>query len=212
MSQESEPRRSRREEYAEQTRRDVVDAARTLFAKRGYFSTTVNDIAELGRVSAGTVYQQCGGKQGLLQTLLDMWTTDPLIAESMSAVDEATTLDEGLRILTDAYLLMYQLFDDIAQVVFVTALHDDDAAASLEAANARQRTALHYFAQKVFELGDFSKSFTPDDFADLAMYFYGAQSGFHFTVSVLGWPVERAKKWLFEQFTRSLSAVASSPL
>ena len=74
-AQPAERPRSRRDEYAEQTREAVVASARALFAERGYFATTINDIAAASRVSPGTVYQQCGGKQGLLRTLMDTWTT-----------------------------------------------------------------------------------------------------------------------------------------
>ena len=96
-----EPRRSRRDEYAEQTRQAVVDAARSLFAERGYFATTVNEIAEASRVSPGTVYQQCGGKQGLLRTLMDTWTTAPVVQQTLDLINAAGTLQEALQVLSN---------------------------------------------------------------------------------------------------------------
>jgi AcrR family transcriptional regulator len=203
-------RRTRRDEYAEQTRQAVVDAARSLFAERGYFATTVNEIAEESRVSAGTVYQQCGGKQGLLRTLMDTWTTAPMIQQTLDAIDAAETLDAALELLGDAYLAIFRHFDDIIQTVLNTAAHDDEAAAALGQASERHRTALLTIAHKVRVLGDYPKSFTDGDFADLALYFYGPQSGFHFTVTVLGWPEARARTWLGTQFVGSLrEAVAA---
>jgi AcrR family transcriptional regulator len=199
------PRRTRREEYAELTRRAVVDAARSLFAERGYFATTVSDIAELSRVSPGTVYQQCGGKQGLLRTLMDIWTTDPLIAQALDDIDAADTLDEALRLLDKAYYDIFRLFDDIIQTVTTTAAHDDEAAASLMQAHQRHREALAHIAAKVRQLGGYPESFSDTDFVDLSLYFYGNHSGFHFTVAVLGWPEKRAQEWLYAQFTRALA-------
>src|SRR5690349_7228744 len=134
-------RRSRRDEYAEQTRQAVVDAARALFADRGFFATTVNEIAEASRVSAGTVYQQCGGKQGLLRTLTDIWTTAPLVQQTLDVIDAASTLDEALDALADAYLGFFRYFDDIIQVVVATAPHDEEATAALADATVRHRTA-----------------------------------------------------------------------
>jgi AcrR family transcriptional regulator len=49
----------------------VVAAARRLFAENGFFQTKVEQIAKLSRVSPATVYAQCGGKQGLLRSLMD---------------------------------------------------------------------------------------------------------------------------------------------
>ena len=40
---------TRREEYAQATWQAIVDAARTLFAQRGYFAAKVDDIAAEAR-------------------------------------------------------------------------------------------------------------------------------------------------------------------
>jgi hypothetical protein len=47
---------SRRAEYAEETRRAVIEEARRLFNLKGYFATKVDDIATAARVSPATVY------------------------------------------------------------------------------------------------------------------------------------------------------------
>lgn len=205
----SGPRRTRRDEYAEQTRRDVVDAARALFAQRGYFATTVNDIAAAARVSAGTVYQQCGGKQGLLRTLMDSWTTAPLVQDTLDAVNASGSLDEALRVLADSYLEFWRQFDDIVQLVAATAAHDAEATEALTQAIVRHRTALHEIARRIRELGAFAGSFTDEDFADITLYHYGPQNGFHFTVSVLGWAEARAHEFLSAQFAHSLLELAA---
>lgn len=210
-SKETGPRRSRRHEYAEQTRRDVVDAARALFAQRGYFATTVSDIAAAARVSAGTVYQQCGGKQGLLRTLMDSWTTAPLVQETLDAVNAAGSLDEALGVLADSYLEFWRQFDDIVQLVAATAAHDAEATEALAQAIIRHRTALHEIAGRIRQLGAFPAAFTDEDFADITLYHYGPQNGFHFTVTVLGWTEERAHAFLSAQFAHSLFELAAAP-
>ncbi|MGB8403446.1 MAG: helix-turn-helix domain-containing protein [Mycobacterium sp.] len=201
-------RRTRRDEYAEQTRAAVIQAARELFAQRGYFATTVNEIAEASRVSPGTVYQQCGGKQGLLRSLMDIWTTSALVQQTLDLVGDAGTLDEVLGVLADSYLEFYRQFDDIIQVVVATAPHDVEASKSLAQASIRHRTALHEIARKARKLGKFPASFSDDDFADITLYHYGPQSGFHFTVAQLGWSEERARDWIDHQFTRCLLEAA----
>lgn len=202
------PPRTRREEYADQTRRAVVDAARTLFAERGYLVTTVNEIAAASRVSPGTVYQQCGGKQGLLRTLMDIWTTSELVQATLDLVENVSTLDELLDVLSQSYLEFWRRYDDIVQLVLATAAHDEGAAAALASATERHRSALHTIANAVRRHLDLPASFTDDDFADLTLYHYGPQSGFHFTVTVLGWSHERAQRFLRSQLSSSLRRLA----
>lgn len=199
--------RTRRDEYAEQTRQAVVDAARRLFAERGYVATTVNEIAAASRVSPGTVYQQCGGKQGLLHTLMDTWTTSELVQGTLDRVDSARTLDEFFDVLSDSYLEFWRRYDDIVQLVLATAVHDDSAADSLADATVRHRGALHTIAGVLRRHMELPDSFTDDDFADLTLYHYGPHNGFHFTVTVLGWPQDRAQRFLRAQFSSSLSQV-----
>ena len=69
------PRRydaSRRRELARETRRRVLDAARTLFVSRGYTATTMNDVAAAADVAVQTVYSTVGGKAELLKQALDV--------------------------------------------------------------------------------------------------------------------------------------------
>ena len=204
-----EPPRTRRDEYAEQTRSAVVDAARTLFATQGYFATTVNDIAKAGRVSAGTVYQQCGGKHGLLRTLMEIWTTRPLVDETRERIENAGTGDEVLRILADAYLGMYRECGDIIQIIITTAPHDTYAAACLAEADARHRASLLGHARKLRQLGILTPRLSDDDFADIALFHFGGHNGIQFAVNALGWPQERARDWIRDQFTRCILDAAA---
>jgi AcrR family transcriptional regulator len=63
---------SRRERQAQQTREEILGAARRLFAERGYTRTSVRDIAEAAGVSAQTVYDSVGSKQALVASLNDV--------------------------------------------------------------------------------------------------------------------------------------------
>ncbi|HUJ14696.1 MAG TPA: TetR/AcrR family transcriptional regulator [Thermoanaerobaculia bacterium] len=56
---------------AEQSRRQVLDAALRLFSHRGYRATTVRDIAEEAGVSTGNVYHHFEEKEQIFRTLLD---------------------------------------------------------------------------------------------------------------------------------------------
>src|SRR4029077_6251104 len=114
---DSAPDRPRREEYRDQTRAAVIAAARRLFAENGFFQTKVEQIAQLSRVSPATVYAQCGGKQGLLRSLMDSWTQAPAVVEShresLAAADAALVM----QTLSTAYLQITKQWGDVIRVV-----------------------------------------------------------------------------------------------
>jgi len=63
--------KSRREEYAEATRRALLDAATGLFAERGYAGTSVEDIARTARVTRGALYHHFAGKRDVFEAVFE---------------------------------------------------------------------------------------------------------------------------------------------
>lgn len=63
--------KSRREQYAEQTRQAVLDAAEAAFAERGFAATSITDIAETARVTKGAVYHHFPDKRALFEAVLN---------------------------------------------------------------------------------------------------------------------------------------------
>src|ERR1700733_815091 len=111
---------SRREEYAEATRRAIVAAARRLFTERGYFATRVDDIAALARVAPATVYAVSGGKETLLRTMMDVSTTDPIVERSLAYIDALDQPVEILRVAASVCRQMREEFGDIMRVMLAT--------------------------------------------------------------------------------------------
>lgn len=58
---------SRRTEYLEATRRDLVSAARRCFGEQGYAATSLTEIAAEARVTTGAVYHHFKNKRALFQ-------------------------------------------------------------------------------------------------------------------------------------------------
>jgi AcrR family transcriptional regulator len=194
----------RRDEYAQQTRDAVLEAARALFADRGFVATTVDDIAASSRVSAGTVYQQCGGKHGLLRTLLALWTNAPSLPRAGERVAAADSGEKVFNLLGDAYLEMYRQFGDVIGLGVAIAPFHDESATCLRDINAKQRVVLTRAARKLRELGALSQGTSDDDFADMADFYFGGHSGIQFLVTNLGWAPERARAWITTQLARSI--------
>lgn len=59
-----------RSQHAEATRRAVLAAARSLFGKKGYAQTSVEEIADAARVTKGAVYHHFAGKEALFRAVL----------------------------------------------------------------------------------------------------------------------------------------------
>jgi AcrR family transcriptional regulator len=81
----------RREQMAQQTRRDILRAARRLFAERGYAATSINDIAEEAGVAIQTIYARLGSKRGMLLALIDLIDEEAGLGPLAEAVTSAGT-------------------------------------------------------------------------------------------------------------------------
>ena len=80
-----------RERRAELTRQSILDAARRLFAERGYSRTSVRDIAEAAGVSAQTVYDSVGSKQAIVGRLNDLLDREAGVSEIAGPPPRPTT-------------------------------------------------------------------------------------------------------------------------
>jgi AcrR family transcriptional regulator len=65
------PNRLTREESKQQTKRQIADAARSLFAEQGYRRTSLDQIAETAGYTKGAVYSNWESKEALFLELLD---------------------------------------------------------------------------------------------------------------------------------------------
>ena len=86
---------SRRQRQAQQTREEILGAARRLFAERGYTRTSVRDIADAAGVSAQTVYDSVGAKQALVARLNDVIDDEagiPAIASACARSSDPTEI------------------------------------------------------------------------------------------------------------------------
>ena len=80
---------SLRERRAQLTHDEILQAARRLFAERGYARTSVRDIAQAAGVSAQTVYDSVGSKQELVARLNDLIDSEAGIAAIVRAAGES---------------------------------------------------------------------------------------------------------------------------
>jgi AcrR family transcriptional regulator len=63
--------KSRRAEYAEQTRAALIAAAADAFAERGFTATSITQVADAARVTKGAVYHHFSDKQSLFEAVMN---------------------------------------------------------------------------------------------------------------------------------------------
>ncbi|MFI7615863.1 TetR/AcrR family transcriptional regulator [Nonomuraea terrae] len=193
---------SRRAEYAEATRRAVIDEARRLFSEKGYFATKVDDVASAARVSPATVYV-IGGKQGLLRILVDQWSAAPEIETTRRRLEGLDDAAEIMRVVSGLTRQMREDYGDIMRVVLATAPHDPTAAEGLAIATHRYRDGTAVAARRLAELGALRDGVDADEALDI-LWFYFGYAGFFTLVDDNGWSHARAERWLLDAACRAL--------
>ena len=101
-SNETQPRLNRRQAAKVRTRQKVLDAARGLFAERGYEPATIRDIAKGAGMSTGAVFANFQDKAELFEAVL---TEDMAgLAEVMlNGAGDGSTRDRLVNALTAGY-------------------------------------------------------------------------------------------------------------
>jgi AcrR family transcriptional regulator len=95
--------KSRRDEYAEQTRAAVVAAAVSLFAADGYAATTIDAVAAEARVAKGGVYHHFANKAELFEAAF-IAMEERLLARVMVAINDATDMEQMVISGIDVFL------------------------------------------------------------------------------------------------------------
>lgn len=86
-------KRLTREESKEQTRLRLLDAAQTIFMKKGYVAASVEDIAEAAGYTRGAFYSNFRGKPELLMELL-LRDHERMQADLRSIIDDGATREQ----------------------------------------------------------------------------------------------------------------------
>jgi AcrR family transcriptional regulator len=185
---------TRRAEYAAATRQAIMDAARRLFAERGYVATKVEDIAAAARVAAPTVYA-AGGKSGLLRQLMEAWCAAEVIGDTY---DRIARLDDGTEILRATAAgtrRVREEWGDVMRVFLTAAPHDQFTAETLATATERYRAGMELTAARLAAAGALRPGVSAEQAADVLWFYFGYMSYFTL-VDDNKWTLDQAERWL----------------
>ena len=195
--------RGRRADYAALTRQAIIDTARSLFAASGFFATTVEDIASGARVAPATVYAVCGGKHGLLRTLMDQWQSAPIIQATYEHIAALSDGEAILRGTASGTREVREQWGDVMRVALATAPHDRRVADSLATVTGNYRHGMALTAQRLADAGALKAGISITAATDVLWFYFGYSSYFTLT-DENGWTLAKAEEWLLAQASSAL--------
>ncbi|SIN40512.1 TetR/AcrR family transcriptional regulator [Micromonospora cremea] len=199
----AQPRASRRQESAEQTRRLILEAAQDLFIAQGYATTTINDIAARARVAVATVYTSVGGKPTLLRALIEAGVNDPETARNVAAIAVAADPREVLRLIGVGTRYGHQHHHQQVHLMKAAAGMTPSAAAVARHAATAYRRALRVGAVRLDELSALRPGLTVERATQVLWFYFGLHS-WPQLVDEGGWSYDEAERWLVDRATEAL--------
>lgn len=96
--------KSRREAYAQETRRALLRSATRVFARSGYAAASLDDVVRGARLTTGAVYHHFGGKAGLFTAVFEELEADLMKRVETAALSSAGGPWEQAEAALDAFL------------------------------------------------------------------------------------------------------------
>jgi AcrR family transcriptional regulator len=146
-------RPSRRALQAEQTRADILQAARRQFAANGYAATSLKVIAADAGVSVQTLYDSVGSKADLVRGLNDLIDAEAQIAEIIAAIPDETDPTRLLAIPARVARRIVERCGDIVRASFDAAHSEPDVAAVVAEGGRRLRVGANAIAARLHDVG-----------------------------------------------------------
>ena len=179
----------------------VVQAARTLFAERGYAGTTIEAISELSDVPPATVYRLFSSKLGILKAVLDVSVVGDDHAVAMLDRPQVRALvsdEDPKEQLAGFAALLREVMARAAPMhrILADAARSDEDAASLLAQLGRQRQeGQRRIARSLARSGALRPGLRERDAADV-IYALASPEVYGLLVFDRGWSAERYEKWV----------------
>ena len=188
-------RPNRREVAAADTRREILRAARRLFAERGFAHASVQQIAEESGVAVQTIYSSVGSKTALLLALNDL-----IDEEAGVAGLAATLLDETdpPRLIAQGVHLTRQLNErcgDLIRVLLSAEPAEPEAAAAVADGMRRHERGASRIAQRLAALGALQPGTTPER-ATTVLSMMTSPANWRQLTQNAGWTFDEAEAWL----------------
>jgi AcrR family transcriptional regulator len=210
MSNMSVGRPNRREVAAAQTRREILGAARRLFAEQGYANTSMQQIADESGAAIQTVYSSVGSKSALVLALVDLIDDEAGIAELAADLLQET---DPHQLIAKSVHLTRQLNErcgDIIRVLLSAEPADTDVVAAATEGLRRHEQGNALIAQRLAELGALQADMTPER-AAAVMAMMKSSANWRQLTETAGWTYDESEAWLTASLSQLLLKASHQP-
>jgi AcrR family transcriptional regulator len=187
-------RPSRRELQAAQTRRDIVAAARTLFAQQGYAKTSVAQIADAASVSVQTIYDSVGSKRAIVLALNDLVDEIAGVGPLAVQIEAATDAAEILRLTVMISRQINERAEDLVRLAWGAAAVEPELAAMRDESLRRHREGVQGVVRKLAGMEALAAGMAQDHAADVFAAMTTPQVARTFVFD-FGWSFDHWQDW-----------------
>jgi AcrR family transcriptional regulator len=191
-------RSERRQEQAVATRQAIVEAARALFAERGYARTTVADIAAAAHVAVPTVYASVGPKPAILGELRKLI---PVLADVPQDIESALgQLNDPAEVIAGPVAVIRRLMETSGDLMFAieaAAPFEPIAAEAWEEGMALHRAAWAMAVRRLEALGALKQPRNAAKATDV-LSFLSLPAAWRTLDHEYGWSYDHIEAWIVE--------------
>lgn len=196
-------RPSRRQIQAEATRRDILAAARRLFAEHGYAATSMAAIAEAAGAAVQTVYDSVGPKRAILLALNDLIDEEAGVGPMWRRVSETTDPRETIALAVNLTRRFSDRCGDILMTLMAAAPSEPDVAAVVSEGYRRHREGTRRVVLRLAEMDALRPSLSPERAGDVFGVLTWVDTYRNLTRD-FGWTFDECETWLTETLTTLL--------
>jgi len=106
---------NRKERERQRHREEVLEAAEVVFAEKGFYQSTMEDVAERAEFSIGTLYNFFSSKEELYQSLMEM-RIHQLNVEANAVLDETSSPEELIQAYIQAKIGLSFKYESFAKI------------------------------------------------------------------------------------------------
>ncbi|NUP49588.1 MAG: helix-turn-helix transcriptional regulator [Catenulispora sp.] len=198
-------RATRRQDSAAQTRQLILDAARELFAERGYSATTVQDVAARAGVAVATVYTSVGGKPTLATELIGAAVAAPEAAESLAGIAVCEDPAEVVRLAALGTRLVNERSGTVVELMVSASVMVPEISQAAAEAVEQYRGALRMIAERLAALSALRPGLTAERAADILWFYFGLYAWRQLSKDT-DWSFDEAQEWLRQRAMSALLA------